>query len=509
MKIQHVTAKATKIKADVIALCHFTDRHDAVFKDLDEATGGRLSQRVKEERFKGKSGQSVAIDTRDLLPATWVVLFGAGDHDKFELVTCRDLAAKAAKAGRARRAKRVALVLPSHRSVPSEVHFAAMGAELGLYKFEKYKRDDSKTKNKLRNFDIVVDGRGKKVKPEDAKAYSREIKAAQAIAASVSRARDLVNEPAGFMTPAQMAKVAQSIGKKHEQLKVKVLSRQQCEKLGMGMYLAVGRGSSEEPKFVHMTYTPKRKTRNTKRIALIGKGVMFDSGGYSIKPSAAMLDMKIDMAGSAAVISAMDAVAELEVHHEVHAIAACCENMVSGNAYRLGDVLEGMDGTTVEINNTDAEGRLTLADAITYARTKVKPDEIIDFATLTGACMVALGPYTAGVLTKTDDLAKRWCAAAERAGESMWRLPLQERLREQLKSNIADLRNTGERWGGAITAGLFLSHFAKDSNWLHVDLAGPASASSEQPSIAKGGTGFAVASIVDYLRDPGSKARSS
>jgi len=209
--------------------------------------------------------------------------------------------------------------------------------------------------------------------------------------------------------------------------------------------------------------------------------------------------MKIDMAGSAAVVSAMAAIAKIGCAHEVHAIAACCENMVSGGAYKLGDVLTAMDGTTVEINNTDAEGRLTLGDAITYARDKVKADEIIDFATLTGACMVALGPHTAGVFSKDDEMSEAWLGAADSAGEMMWRLPLQRELKSQLKSEIADMRNTGERWGGAITAGLFLSHFAQDSRWLHVDLAGPASASKPAPATPRGGTGFAVATIVTYV----------
>jgi leucyl aminopeptidase len=211
-----------------------------------------------------------------------------------------------------------------------------------------------------------------------------------------------------------------------------------------------------------------------------------------------MEDMKIDMSGAAAVISALDAIATLGSTNEVHAVAACCENLVSGRAYKLGDVLKSMDGTTVEINNTDAEGRLTLGDAITYARTKIQPDEMFDFATLTGACMVALGPYTAGVMSDDDALVKRWMATAEATGEDMWRLPLNGRLREQLKSSIADMRNTGDRYGGAITAGLFLKTFAKDTPWVHVDLAGPASTSTPRPSQPKGGTGFAVATMVEY-----------
>ena len=262
------------------------------------------------------------------------------------------------------------------------------------------------------------------------------------------------------------------------------------------MFLAVGQGSDQEPRFIHITYKPAKKAK--KKIAFIGKGVTFDSGGYSLKPSNAMEDMKIDMSGAAAVISAMDAIATLGSEHEIHAVTAACENLVSGRAYKLGDVLTSMDGTTVEINNTDAEGRLTLGDAITYVRTKIQPDEMFDFATLTGACMVALGPYTAGVMSESEGLVRAWLNTADRTGEDMWRLPLTSRLREQLKSPIADMRNTGDRYGGAITAGLFLKTFAKDTPWVHVDIAGPASVTSPRPSQPKGGTGFAVASIVEY-----------
>jgi leucyl aminopeptidase len=275
-----------------------------------------------------------------------------------------------------------------------------------------------------------------------------------------------------------------------------VLDAKKCEELGMGMFLAVSKGSDQEPRFIHMTYKPAKKSK--KKICFIGKGITFDSGGYSLKPSQAMEDMKVDMSGAAAVIAAMDAIASLGSEHEVHAVAACCENLVSGRAYKLGDVLTSMDGTTVEINNTDAEGRLTLGDAITYARTKIQPDEMFDFATLTGACMVALGPYTAGVMSDHESLVRTWMSIAERTGEDMWRLPLTSRLREQLKSPIADMRNTGDRFGGAITAGLFLKTFAKDTPWVHIDIAGPASLSTTRPSQPKGGTGFAVSTIVEY-----------
>jgi leucyl aminopeptidase len=319
----------------------------------------------------------------------------------------------------------------------------------------------------------------------------------QAVAASVCRARDLVNEPAAAMTPTVLAAEAEAIAKKHPSVTVQVLGPKKCEQLGMGMFLAVARGSEEEPRFIHMTYKPKKKAK--KRIALIGKGLTFDSGGYSLKTSQGMEDMKVDMSGAAAVISAMDAIATLGSEHEIHVVAACCENLVSGRAYKLGDILKSMDGLTVEINNTDAEGRLTLGDAITYVRTKIEPDEMFDFATLTGACMVALGPFTAGVMSDHEPLAKAWLAAAERTGEDMWRLPLNPRLRDQLKSPIADMRNTGDRFGGAITAGLFLKAFAKDTPWVHVDIAGPAAVTGARPAVPRGGTGFAVATIVDYV----------
>src|SRR5262249_16272538 len=214
------------------------------------------------------------------------------------------------------------------------------------------------------------------------------------------------------------------------------------EKLGMGMFLGVAQGSDEEPRFIHLTYKPRSKPR--KRIALIGKGVTFDSGGLSLKPSQSMEDMKTDMAGAAAVIASIAAIAELGVPFEVHAIAACTENMPSGHSYKLGDVLRSMAGKTVEINNTDAQGRLPLADAITYSL-GFEPDEVIDFATLTGACIVALGPHVAGVMSNDDTMRERWLTAARQAGEDMWPLPLPERLREFLKSEIADMRNTGER----------------------------------------------------------------
>jgi leucyl aminopeptidase len=300
------------------------------------------------------------------------------------------------------------------------------------------------------------------------------------------------------MTPTRIAAIATEWGTSAQVdgLSVEIFDRAACAKLGMGLYLAVAQGSSEEPRFVHLAWTPAGAKR---RMVLVGKGVTFDSGGLSLKTNEGMLDMKTDMAGAAAVLAAATAAAEERLPIEVHALAACTENMPSGSSYKLGDVLRSLDGKTVEINNTDAEGRLTLADALSFGL-RLKPDAVLDFATLTGACVVALGPHTAGVMSNDDALASTFLAAAARAGEEMWRLPLPARLGEQLKSEIADLKNTGERWGGALTAGLFLKEFVGDVPWVHVDIAGPSSASKESGHVSKGGTGFAVASILDFLR---------
>jgi leucyl aminopeptidase len=264
----------------------------------------------------------------------------------------------------------------------------------------------------------------------------------------------------------------------------------------MGLFLAVAQGSNEEPQFIHLAWKPPAAR---KRLVLIGKGVTFDSGGLSLKTNDGMLDMKVDMSGAATVLAAIEAIAREKLPVEVHALAACTENMPSGTAYKLGDVIRSMNGKTVEITNTDAEGRLTLADAITYGL-ELKPDFVLDFATLTGACIVALGPHIAGVMGNDAALTMRWLQSATEAGEEMWHLPLPPRLSEQLKSEIADLKNTGERWGGALTAGLFLKEFIDATPWVHVDLAGPASADKELGHVAKGGTGFGVATIIHFAR---------
>ncbi len=501
MEFHHVADPVTKAQADVVAFCVFGDPgSDPAFKTWNAVLKGGLADAAQAESFEGKPQQTLTFLTSGAVPARRVIAIGAGPRADFAIASLRDLAATAAAASNKVGARSVVLALPSTGAgrEPLAIQLAVEGVVEGGYRFTRYlTSDDAKKPSSIGRFGIATDAKGKKPTAAQAKVVKTAIDRGAAVATAVCRARDLINEPAATMTPTALAAEAQAIAKRHATVTVKVLGPTECAELGMGMFLAVGKGSDEEPRFIHMTYKPKKKP--TKRIAIIGKGITFDSGGYSLKPSASMEDMKVDMSGAAAVISAMDAIATLGTSHEIHVIAACCENMVSGHAYRLGDVLTSMDGTTVEINNTDAEGRLTLGDAITYTRTKVEPDEMYDFATLTGACMVALGPYTAGVMSDHDSLAKGWLQSAERSGEDMWRLPLLPRLREQLKSSIADMRNTGDRFGGAITAGLFLKTFARDTPWVHVDIAGPASVSTARPSQPRGGTGFAVATLVEHL----------
>ena len=490
---------------DVVGFATFGDpAKDPVFKSADQALGGALTEVARSESFEGKAGQSLTLYTHGKIAAKRIVVIGAGPRSDFTNANMRDVSAAIAQIANKTRSASVAFVLPQLGANREAVlvQLLTEGLYLGAYKFGRYlTSEDAKRPHTLERFVVVRDMKGGKPSAAQARAFATAVARGTTIAAATNHARDLVNEPAAIATPAALAADAQAIAKKHKGvLTVTVLDEKKCAELGMGMFLAVGQGSDEKPMFIHMTYKPVKKPK--KRICFIGKGVTFDSGGYSLKPSSAMEDMKIDMSGAAAVISAMDAIATLGSEHEVHALAACCENLVSGRAYKLGDVLRSMDGTTVEINNTDAEGRLTLGDAITYARMKIQPDEMFDFATLTGACMVALGPYTAGVMSDHEALVRGWLGVAERTGEDMWRLPLNPRLREQLKSPIADMRNTGDRFGGAIVAGLFLKTFAKDTPWVHVDIAGPASTSGSRPSQPKGGTGYAVATIVEYAVRP-------
>ncbi|MBC8132081.1 MAG: leucyl aminopeptidase [Deltaproteobacteria bacterium] len=458
---------------------------------------GLLQVSISDQRFKAKIGQTLILETQGRIAARRVALVGAGPKATFKAADYRHAAAALVKLANVVGARSLLIFNNNDHSdvgarledVSRRLESLSQGLCLGAYRFEKYLSSEKRVPMSLDSVAIRIDS---SIPHETATAA---IDRGAHIAHAAGYARDLVNEPAGQLTPTALSTEvgarARSVG-----LEVAVLGRDECRARGMGMFLAVAQGSHEEPQFIHLTWRPPAAR---KRIVLVGKGVTFDSGGLSLKTTEGMLEMKADMAGAAAVLSAIMVAAEENLPVEVHAIAACTENMPSGTAYKLGDVLRSMSGKTVEINNTDAEGRLTLGDALTYGL-ELNPDVVIDFATLTGACVVALGPHTAGVMTNDEDAAAVWMAAAAEAGEDMWRLPLPPRLNEQLKSEIADMRNTGERWGGALTAGLFLKEFVGSTPWIHVDLAGPATTSKDWGCFGKGATGFGVASIVEYLR---------
>jgi leucyl aminopeptidase len=437
-----------------------------------------------------------------------VVALGLGDQGEVTTKVFRKAAAALARA--AHRQQRVATTLLA--DVPgsdpegfgegdgggldrAEVARAlAEGTILGAYRYTALK-SDPEASNIVRVDVVAADEGADGSDGVVTAAFDRGV----AIAQAVCLARDLVNEPGGELTPTAFADKAVELARSGG-FTAEVLDRQAIEGEKMGGLLGVNRGSEEEPRFVKLAYEPE-SPRAT--IALVGKGITFDSGGLDLKTAEGMLRMKDDMSGAAAVLGIMKALPQLRPAVEVHGLIAATENMPSGTATRPGDVLRAMNGTTIEIGNTDAEGRLTLADAICYASQKVGAEEIIDMATLTGACVVALGPLCSGLFANDQALADRLLAAAETAGERVWQLPLIEEYRENLKSDVADLNNVGPRGGGAITAGLFLKEFAGDKPWAHLDIAGPAFIEKDTPLAPKGATGYAVRTILTYLIEAG------
>jgi len=337
--------------------------------------------------------------------------------------------------------------------------------------------------------------------PKKEKALEEGAKLGAVMAEAVLFARTLVSEPSNVLTPERMAEEAKKVAKEGG-LEIKVYGPKECEKMGMGAYLAVAKGSAHEARFIHLSYKPKGAKFH---LGLVGKGLTFDSGGLSIKPADGMGAMKSDMSGSAAVLGAMKAIAALKPKVAVDAVMAMAENMPDGAAYRPGDVLKAMNGKTIEVLNTDAEGRLTLADALTYVQ-RQKVDAVIDLATLTGACVVALGPDFSGAMGNDQTLVDEVLAAAKESGDEIWQLPLPAAYNKYIKSDVADVANISRiRWGGALTAGLFLQNFIKDGTpWLHLDIAGPALRDDDGTDAHKGeGSGVGVRTLVRYVLGKG------
>jgi leucyl aminopeptidase len=418
------------------------------------------------------------------------VLIGMGKiKGSIDTAVLRSLAAAASR--QALSAASLALALPEKVSGPEQLRAVGEGLGLGAYRFTKYLTGKRRPESELGEVEVCRAG---KHTPIEAKALQTGV----AVASSVALARDAVNEPPNELTPEGLAELARDIAKRGK-LKIKVLDKKGIAAANMKLHYAVGQGSTNEPRFIHLTYQPSKPRA---KLVFVGKGLTFDSGGLCIKPAQGMGEMKSDMGGAAAVLALMDAVAALKPAVEVHGIVGAAENMPDGSAYRPGDVFGSLDGKTVEIINTDAEGRLVLADALAYAR-QLEPDLIVDAATLTGACLVALGKNCSAYYVDDDKTAKRFEAAAEQAGEQFWRLPLLEDLREQLKSDVADLKHTGERYGGSITAALFLQEFVGDTPWLHCDVAGPVLAERARGIYPKGGTGHPVLTFISFVESFG------
>jgi leucyl aminopeptidase len=479
-----------RVRADLLAVPVFSERRPGPGTEaVDAALGGGLATFLTEAGFTGKLGEILAVPTAGRLGAKAALLVGLGPRDDVDAVTLRRAAAAIAR--RATKAAIVAttLAVACPDRIPPDVAAQAVaeGAALGAYRFLEYKSDGEPTW--FRRL-VLVGMSGATV----ADALER----ARIVTHAVSWARDRVNEPSGDKSPAEFAASARKL-LTGSGVTVTILTETQLRSQRMGGVLGVGQGSSRPPRFVKVVYEPPgSKSRGT--LALVGKGITFDSGGLSLKTASGMETMKTDMSGAAAVLATMSTLKALGVKSRVIAYAPIAENMPSGTAIRPGDVLRMRSGKTVEVLNTDAEGRLVLADALSLAVTD-KVDAIIDVATLTGACVVALGEKVAGVMGNQAEWIDQVRTAADRAGEAVWPLPLPEDYRKLLESEVADLRNISTNgYGGALTAGLFLEAFVDRVPWVHLDIAGPARSASDDGELAKGGTGFAVRTLAELVR---------
>jgi leucyl aminopeptidase len=424
--------------------------------------------------FSGKSGQTLFVQTPDG-PAREVLLVGLGDD-----VTVESIRRAAGVAARATKGYESVATLMGAVDIDGAGDAAAIGTVLGAYSFDEYK-SDPKT-SKITSLTLV-----------SCDMSDEEIASALSLANGVVLARDLVNRPAADTPPTALAEIASGLS---AEVEVKVYDEDEIVKAGFGGLIAVNLGADRPARMVVMRYSPQGAD---KTVAFVGKGIVFDSGGLSIKPAAGMETMKTDMAGAAAVMGAVKAIAELGLAVNVIGITPLTENLTGGSAQKPGDVMRAYNGKTIEVLNTDAEGRLVLADGLALAA-ESEPDLIVDIATLTGAAKVALGPLIGGLFASDDEAAELVLSAAEAAGEKMWRMPLEAEYKPMIESDIADMKNIAGRWGGAITAGLLLSEFVGDVPWVHLDIAGPARADKNDHYISKGGTGFGVGTLVEVAR---------
>jgi leucyl aminopeptidase len=454
--------------------------------EADRALGGELAALAADARYSGKRGSTLVVPTLGRLPARRIVLAGIGSSSSPTAEAVRRGWGAATVAAREAGAKYVVSALPSGELLSAAVE----GARLASYRFSKHfgsvhQRNDPDPKA-IATLSFTGDG-----------GNQAAINAGEAAAAAVALARDLVNEPASVLNPVTMAEHAERVARENG-LEFRAYGPAELSEMGAGGIFNVGKGSHNEPRLIHLIYRPANPSGEIRKLGLVGKCITFDTGGYSIKTYDGMLEMKGDMAGGAAVLGAMSALKALNCPNEVHGVIAAAENMISGKAFRPGDVLTAMNGVTMEILSTDAEGRLVLADGLVYA-SRQGVQEMVDLATLTGAIVVALGDGTAGLFSNNDDLATRLTGAAGEAGERVWRMPLTEEIEDQIKGDVGDIKNTGGRSGGSISAALFLQHFSEGLPWAHLDIAGCARSTKSANYTTKGATGWGVRTLLNYV----------
>jgi leucyl aminopeptidase len=451
-----------------------------------EGLGAAVQEVVSSGDFTGKLGETSLLYGQEALGAPRLMLVGLGERERFTPERLRHASAKAARRARTLKLREAALFLPAlpEGGVRVAAKAAAEGAGLGLYRFDRYKSDAEN--HELETFWLVVDKR-------DLGGASEGAEVGHKAARGVVLARDLANEPSNTATPEYLAQQAREISRRYG-MEMSVLDRAGIEEEGLTGLATVGRSASNEPRFIVLEH---RKGGDAAPVVLVGKAVTFDSGGISIKPSGGMEDMKFDMSGGAAVLGAMEAVGALGLALNVVALVPATENLPGGDAYKPGDVLRMHSGKTVEIVTTDAEGRLILADALSYAR-RYEPAAVVDCATLTGACRVALGDHASGLMGNDENLIAEVQTAGEASGERAWPLPLFDEYTEQIKGDVADLKNSGGRNGGALTAGAFLKEFA-DYPWAHLDVAGTAYGKKGNVYTPKGATGAPARLLVEFL----------
>ena len=485
LQLTLVDMKKEKIETLIVPVCEDKTIHtDKVLSNLI-----RKAKRLKE--FKGASKEEVTFYNPSEIKAERITFMGLGKRDEVELEKLRSMAGKAVKSSRGKTLSEVFIAVPDASKLKIDeaeiLKSLGEGAVLGNHLYRKYKEE--KKLKPLKRVHLIV-------KPDAKKNYGGFLRRVESICSGTIQAREWVNTPSNEKKPEQFARLIRTAAGKTK-LRIAVMNDKQLKQKKFGSLLAVAAGSESKPRMVILEHRPSGAKTT---VALIGKGVTFDSGGLNIKPSGSLDYMKSDMSGAAVVASTLIAVSKLKPKINIVGLIPIVENMPSGSATRPGDIVRSYSGKTVEINNTDAEGRLILIDAMTYAVKTYKPQILIDLATLTGACVVALGEKIAGVFSSDDDLAESILKSGAKTHERCWKMPLPEDYKEMLKSEFADLSNIGgTRWGGAITAALFLSEFVEGTPWAHIDIAGPSYSKKESDYCGPGGTGFGVRLLCDLI----------